>query len=123
MPTVTIQKRRSINAFWLFGLINGLRGSVHEEAWEGARNEVKTWFNETAKDLRKTITAFPATISLTLPSFVAADSDHHSDHHSNHHSAILAKFKSDIALGKIPADTSFVDYFVDECDNGVKDWC
>jgi hypothetical protein len=115
MPTVRVQKRSSLTAFWLFGLTNALRGRAHAEAWEGASDKVKDFFKETAKELKKTVTSFPACIYLELPDFAVADNA--TTYEQRRHDTILAIFKSDLALGIIDAQTSFTDYFVNEMDN------
>jgi hypothetical protein len=116
MPTFTVQKRKSLNPFWLFGIVNNVRGQPHEEEWAVTSPGVKTWYKETCRFLKETVTTFPATVQVELPEFVEAERPR-----IPQHEAILARFKSDLAEGVIDPDTSFADYYVHEVDN-TQEW-
>jgi hypothetical protein len=116
MPTVTVQKRKSLNPFWLFGLVNGLVGRPHEDEWAVTSSGVKEWYKEMCRWLKDTVTTFPATVQIELPQFVEEERPRNPEH-----DAILARFKSDIAGGLIDPSTSFMDYYVNEQDNN-HDW-
>jgi hypothetical protein len=116
MPTVTVQKRKSLNPFWLFGLVNGIVGHPHEDAWAATSDGVKEWYREFCRFVKQSTITYPATIQVSLPEFVEAEKPM-----DPKHDRILARFKSDIAGGVIDPATSCADYYVDELDND-HDW-
>jgi hypothetical protein len=69
MSSLVIRKRKSLTAFWLFGMVNCLKGAQHDKAWTLASHDAKEWFK--AKEIKGETASFPATVQVQAPDFAA----------------------------------------------------